>query len=334
MKHPEEPTPDLVTHNSRARRFELHAASSSKFWEVSQNGAKVTTRFGRIGKEDQKLKTKDLGNFKRAVAAIQKLIREKTLKGYIPVSGPVSDVTNVNRPERKGFPSLIEVKNAGVTFLRTTWNGYNDDGFFTHVLFDENRREIGSFSSYETDNIEFEKRLEEEVLCIMTANGFIWHPVSAGSVGDLELDLLSGKGIWRAADADPAARLAEMLLECERKQVVALTATIKVTFIFEDVEGDDQSTQIGEGYLEGLEISVIEIEPSDVDRGGIIEGLKYALRRLDDCESPESMIQSIVKKVGEKIPSSQGDRSQSMFCLSVNVAKRTFAFTGKGKRLL
>jgi predicted DNA-binding WGR domain protein len=73
----------------------------SRFWEVSQNGSWVTIRFGRIGSEGQTPKTKNLGSFKKASAYIQKLIREKTGKGYVAVSGSDAETSGA-RPENIG----------------------------------------------------------------------------------------------------------------------------------------------------------------------------------------------------------------------------------------
>ena len=64
------------------RRFELVEGNSSKFWEVSTNGAEVTVRFGRIGTNGQS-QTKSLADATAAQRLAEKLIAEKTGKGYI-----------------------------------------------------------------------------------------------------------------------------------------------------------------------------------------------------------------------------------------------------------
>ncbi|RSZ58950.1 DUF4132 domain-containing protein [Massilia atriviolacea] len=63
------------------RRFELSDGVSSKFWEVSQDGSDVTVCFGRIGTAG-KAQTKNHQDAATAAAAMAKLIREKTGKGY------------------------------------------------------------------------------------------------------------------------------------------------------------------------------------------------------------------------------------------------------------
>lgn len=55
--------------------------ASSKFWEVSQDGVEVTVRFGKIGASGQTTK-KEFDSEADAEAHVEKLIAEKTKKGY------------------------------------------------------------------------------------------------------------------------------------------------------------------------------------------------------------------------------------------------------------
>jgi len=68
------------------RRFEFVDGKSNKFWEAKTEGPKLLVRFGRIGgtwQESDKL----LANAEKANAEMEKLIREKTRKGYLEVGG-------------------------------------------------------------------------------------------------------------------------------------------------------------------------------------------------------------------------------------------------------
>ena len=56
--------------------------ASNKFWEVSQLGSTITTRWGRIGSGGQS-KTKAFADETSAARAIEKLIAEKTGEGYV-----------------------------------------------------------------------------------------------------------------------------------------------------------------------------------------------------------------------------------------------------------
>jgi predicted DNA-binding WGR domain protein len=69
------------------RRFELVDASSSKFWEIEVDGLglAVTVRFGRIGTQGQ-AKTKTFGSDAEARKEHDKLVREKTGKGYLELA--------------------------------------------------------------------------------------------------------------------------------------------------------------------------------------------------------------------------------------------------------
>lgn len=66
---------------SEVRRFELVEGASAKFWEVSRSGSTFTVRYGRLG-TDGTSKTTDAGTAEKAAAEVDKLIREKTKKGY------------------------------------------------------------------------------------------------------------------------------------------------------------------------------------------------------------------------------------------------------------
>ncbi|GHH35135.1 DUF4132 domain-containing protein [Lentzea cavernae] len=65
------------------RRWELVADGSAKFWEIEQDGATVTVRFGRLGTTGQ-TQTKELASAEAATAHVTKLVSEKEKKGYSP----------------------------------------------------------------------------------------------------------------------------------------------------------------------------------------------------------------------------------------------------------
>ena len=64
------------------RYFEFIEGSSAKFWEISQSGKDVTVRFGKIGTNGQ-TQTKTLADADAANKHTEKLIKEKTAKGYL-----------------------------------------------------------------------------------------------------------------------------------------------------------------------------------------------------------------------------------------------------------
>lgn len=67
------------------QRFEMVEGSASKFWEISREGAVYTVRFGRIGTNGQ-TQSKTAASEAKAQAEVDKLIREKTGKGYREVA--------------------------------------------------------------------------------------------------------------------------------------------------------------------------------------------------------------------------------------------------------
>jgi DNA ligase-1 len=78
---PSKVTP-AATSGASARYFEFTDDASNKFWEISQSGNSLTTRWGRIGSNGQN-KTKTFADEKAAVSAAAKLIQQKTDEGYL-----------------------------------------------------------------------------------------------------------------------------------------------------------------------------------------------------------------------------------------------------------
>ena len=62
------------------RRFEFSDSTSNKFWEVEVDGKTLNVSFGEIG-------TKNFATPEKAKAEMEKLIKEKTGKGYVEVGG-------------------------------------------------------------------------------------------------------------------------------------------------------------------------------------------------------------------------------------------------------
>ena len=64
------------------RRFEYIAGSSAKFYEVGVADSNVTVRYGRIGTDGQ-AQTKSFADAPAAQKHADKLIAQKTAKGYV-----------------------------------------------------------------------------------------------------------------------------------------------------------------------------------------------------------------------------------------------------------
>ncbi len=90
-RKPRAPQPRIVVasavspaRENRPRYFEFIDGSSSKFWEITLSGSDVTTRWGRIGSDGQS-KTKSFSSPEKARTEYEKLIAEKSEKGYVEV---------------------------------------------------------------------------------------------------------------------------------------------------------------------------------------------------------------------------------------------------------
>lgn len=88
------------------RRFELVEGRSSKFWEVSVDGSAFTVTFGRIGTSGQS-KTKKCKDGAAAKAEVDKLVAEKTRKGYAPASATKSAAGARKKPAKAKFQQIV-----------------------------------------------------------------------------------------------------------------------------------------------------------------------------------------------------------------------------------
>ena len=62
-------------------RFLFAEGNSNKFWEIAVDGVKLIVRFGRVGTKGQ-VQLKSFADEETALKEKEKLIREKTNKGY------------------------------------------------------------------------------------------------------------------------------------------------------------------------------------------------------------------------------------------------------------
>lgn len=69
------------------RRFEFVEGTSSKFWEIALDGSSFVVRWGRIGTAGQE-QTKSFPTPEKARSEHDKLVAEKTKKGYVEVGEP------------------------------------------------------------------------------------------------------------------------------------------------------------------------------------------------------------------------------------------------------
>jgi predicted DNA-binding WGR domain protein len=72
---------------SSPRYFEFVEGTSNKFWEIKLDGTAVRTRYGKIGTGGQQT-LKDFDSDEKANKEYDKLVAEKTKKGYEEKDGP------------------------------------------------------------------------------------------------------------------------------------------------------------------------------------------------------------------------------------------------------
>jgi predicted DNA-binding WGR domain protein len=122
------------------RFFEYKDDKSSKFWEITQVGSTVTVRYGKAGTNGQK-QEKVLSDTAAVTKHVEKLVSEKTGKGYVEVADPSSsspspsrlsdgDAENISSNEATKGGSLKSVAQAFTPFESS--NGAKKAGEFIH----------------------------------------------------------------------------------------------------------------------------------------------------------------------------------------------------------
>ncbi len=95
------------------RRFELVEGTSSKFWEVEQDGSDLNIRWGRIGTQGQS-QTKSFADEAKAAAALTKLVNEKTGKGYTESGVEAGSTASPVPPAKAAKPAKATKAKADV----------------------------------------------------------------------------------------------------------------------------------------------------------------------------------------------------------------------------
>jgi len=95
-------------------RYEFSEGSSNKFWEITLSGKSFTCRFGKLGASGQTT-LKEFASEPAAKTAYDKLIAEKTKKGYTPANG-ASKKTASAKPAKANAAPKSAAKSAGQYF--------------------------------------------------------------------------------------------------------------------------------------------------------------------------------------------------------------------------
>lgn len=102
-----------MAENVAPRLFEFHEGGSDKFWIIELNGNSHTVRYGRQGTDGQ-TKTKEFGSTEEARKSYDKLVAQKTKKGYVEaVSADQSRAAKLKAAEanlKEQEPFLAEIR--------------------------------------------------------------------------------------------------------------------------------------------------------------------------------------------------------------------------------
>lgn len=143
------------------RRFEFEEGGSRKFWEVTLDGASFTVRYGRIGAAGS-TKTTTTGSDAEAAKEVDKLIREKTKKGYQEVGEGVAK--NWRPPTHFSSSSHVDKlrSRAATAFDPDAEPGDEDEAGRKRLptLRECDRRAFVLDISYEDDDETFTRRLD------------------------------------------------------------------------------------------------------------------------------------------------------------------------------
>ena len=89
------------------RKFVLQNEKSHKFWSVEINDRAVSVRYGRVGTVGQAT-TKNYDTVQKATGAVNKLIREKTDKGYVEALSP--GMPDEHDTQQRALDDLLQAK--------------------------------------------------------------------------------------------------------------------------------------------------------------------------------------------------------------------------------
>ncbi|WP_411751623.1 DUF4132 domain-containing protein [Serratia sp. (in: enterobacteria)] len=93
------------------RHFEFNDDKSNKFWQIEQSDSDLNLRWGKIGTHGQG-QTKRFDNEAKALAAMAKLVKEKTGKGYVEIGVDENATIGAPPPMPKTKPVKTAVKNS------------------------------------------------------------------------------------------------------------------------------------------------------------------------------------------------------------------------------
>ncbi|MDQ3339119.1 MAG: WGR domain-containing protein [Myxococcota bacterium] len=159
------------------QRFEFSEGTSNKFWEVMVSGSALTTRWGKIGGSVNQ-RVAELGSPAAAIKERDKLIREKTGKGYLEVGAKAKTIAARTASMAKPAASNVKPSELALTTLRDS-GGYTRLG---RVIVDGKRAlTTGDRALGTTDGKTFHNRSNPGQVFAMAVFDGVWVTVGGGS---------------------------------------------------------------------------------------------------------------------------------------------------------
>ncbi len=111
------------------QEFHFQEGNSSKFWAIDVQGPRFTVQFGRIGTAGQE-QAKEFASDAEAQNAADKLIAEKTRKGYVAVGGaataraPAAPAVGKKKPKPAPEPEMSKTpsSSAARSHAASSWS--------------------------------------------------------------------------------------------------------------------------------------------------------------------------------------------------------------------
>ena len=257
------------------RRFEFSDGTSNKFWEVDVKGKILNVTFGKIGTKGQS-KPKDFATPEKAKTEMEKLIKEKTGKGYVEVGGKAV------KAEKSLYPEIKRLKEAGATLIRTVFEGVGDDGVFRSTVY-KNKKVMTlphSLDDYDGDiqNI-YENESENESIEMPSGD-------QDGEISILTINLADGKCCVSGDAEGTGDRKDELFENLIWEGIEEIKATILAT-------GDDEDDE-GPSDVSKLSLKeIIKIKPSANLPGGKNPSKDSAQQAIEwwlNCENQSACI--------------------------------------------
>ncbi len=108
------------------QRYEFNDGKSSKFWQIEQSGAELHIGWGKIGTAGQN-QVKCFDDEAKATAARDKLIAEKTKKGYVAEGDEASKSESAEQPVPTQAKAQVQSQSAEATADKLGVDGADDE---------------------------------------------------------------------------------------------------------------------------------------------------------------------------------------------------------------